>query len=352
MKTDIIYTEGQFNIRKHDGIPEEAYQFLDSISWGTEGALYEHKNTKERIKQIKKPILMGIYEGDQLRATAVFVSTTVTETHTPYNLIYIRYFASSKAIRGKGIIKRFSIKVMALIRELETEPTIYMGCVEKDNKSSYKVVQSAGYSKFGTVKTQGFSRFFPRWDQRIEQVKHKEAQNEVLDLLKQQYEHHALVQFDYLFIKDNYYVIREQGKIVAGCQYHRAHWVINNMKGVMGKIVMKVVPLIPMLNTLFNPKRFEFLAFEGVYFKPGYEAQLHTLFEGLLAKEHLKSAMFWLGETCPIRATLLKKGKLGLLHRFVKDSDIEIMTSFKNINASEIANMKSKPLYASAFDFI
>ena len=352
MKTDIIYTEGEYTIKKHQGIPKEALQFLDSISWGNEGALYEHKNTQEQINQIKKPILLGIYEGDHIRATAVFVTTTVTEDHKPYHLIYIRYFASSKEIRGKGIIKGFSVKVMELIREQETEPTIYMGCVEKDNKSSYKVVQSAGYSKLGTVKTQGFSRFFPKWDQRIEQVLHQDQKDEVLALLQKQYEHHALVQFDYLFLKDNYYIIREQGEIVAGCQYHRAHWVVNNMKGMIGKIVMKVVPVIPVLNTLFNPKRFEFLAFEGIYVNPGYEDALYTLFEGVLAKEHLKSSMFWFGNTCPIRDSILKKGQLGLIHRFVKDSDIEIMTSFKNIKASEIESMRSKPLYASAFDFI
>jgi len=352
LKTETIYNEGNFSIKKHEGIPKEAFEFLDSISWGTEGALYEHKNTEEQIKQIKKPILLGVYEGNQMRATAVFVSTTVNDNAKEYNLIYVRYFASSKEIRGRGIIKHFSIKVMELIRESETEPTIYMGCVEKDNKSSYKVVQSAGYSKLGTVKTQGFSRFFPKWDQRIEQVKHKEEQDEVLALLKKVYEHHSLVQFDNLFLKDNYYVIRKQGEIVAGCQYHRAHWVINNMKGLAGKLVINVVPVIPILNTLFNPKRFEFLAFEGIYFKPGYESTLYTLFEGLLAKEHLKSSMFWLGKTCPIRATLLKTGQLGLIHSFVKDSDIEIMTAFENINDFDIKTMTSKPLFASAFDFI
>jgi len=352
LKKEIIYTEGKYTIQKHHGIPEEALLFLESISWGNEGTLYEHKNTEEQIKQIKKPILLGIYEGNHIRATAVFVMTTVTENDKVYNLIYIRYFASSKEIRGKGIIKRFSIKVMELIRESEKEQTVYFGCIEKDNKSSYKVVQSAGYSKFGTVKTLGFSRFFPKWDNRIKQVVHKEEQDEVLALLKKQYEHHALVRFDYVFLKDNYFIIREQGEIVAGCQYHRTHWVINNMKGFMGKIVMNLVPVIPILNTLFNPKRFEFLAFEGIYFKSGYEDQLYTLFEGLLAKENLKSAMFWLGKNCPIRKNILKKGQLGLIHTFVKDSDIEIMTSFKNISDSEITNLTSKPLFASAFDFI
>ena len=124
------------------------------------------------------------------------------------------------------------------------------------------------------------------------------------------------------------------------------------MKGFTGKIVMNVVPLIPVLNKLFNPERFEFLAFEGIYFKPGYEQQLYTLFEGLLAKEKLKSSMFWLGNTCPIREKILTKGKLGMIHSFIKDSDVEIMAAYKNIGETKIENLKSKPIFASAFDYI
>ena len=46
--------------------------FLDSIAWGNEGAIYEHKNTEEHIKLIKNPVLLAIFEGEKIRATAVF----------------------------------------------------------------------------------------------------------------------------------------------------------------------------------------------------------------------------------------------------------------------------------------
>jgi hypothetical protein len=352
MKNEILFTEGNYSIQRHYGIPEEALHFLESIAWGNEGAIYEHKNTEEHIKLIKKPMLIGIYEGEQIRATAVFSMTSVTNGGEQFNCNYIRYFASSKEIRGKGIMKKFSIKVMELIRENEKEKTIYFAVIERDNKSSYKVVQSAGYSPVGTVKTLGFSRFFPRINEKITQVSSKEEKEEVLTLLEKTYESHALVQFDSIFLHNNYYVIRENGQIVAGCQYHRTHWVIINMKGLIGKIIMNVVPVIPILNKIFNPKQFEFLAFEGIYFKTGYEQQLFSLFEGLLAKEKLKSSMFWMGNTCPIRKRILTKGNLGLIHSFIKDSDVEIMASFKNMNETEIANLKSKPIFASAFDYI
>lgn len=352
MKKEILFTDGKYSIQRHEGIPKEAIRFLDSIAWGNEGAIYEHKNTEEHINLIKNPVLLGIFEDEKIRATAVFSITTVTTNSEQFNCNYIRYFASSKEIRGKGVMKKFSIKVMELIREKEKEKTIYFACIERANKSSYIVVESAGYSPLGTVKTLGFSRFFPKRNKKITQITSKVEKAEVLNLLKKTYENHALTQFDSLFIENNFFVIRENGQIIAGCQYHRAHWVINNMKGFTGKIIMNIVPLIPVLNKIFNPKRFEFLAFEGIFFKPGYEEQLHTLFEGLLAKEKLKSSMFWLGKNCPIHKKILTKGKLGMIHSFIKDSDIEIMAAYKNIDETKIENLKSKPIFASAFDYI
>jgi hypothetical protein len=352
MTKEILFSEDSYTIQKHYGIPKEAFSFLESISWGNEGAIYEHKNTEEQIKLIKNPMLIGIFEGEEIRATAIFCRTSITTNNEQINCNYIRYFASSKEIRGKGVMKKFSIKVMELIRENEKEKTIYFASIERENKSSYKVVVSAGYSPIGTVKTIGFSRFFPKKNKNISQISSQEEKEEVLDLLKKKYSQHTLVQFDALFLNNNYYVIYENNEIVAGCQYHKAHWVINNMKGITGKIIMNIVPLLPVINKLFNPKRFEFLAFEGIYFKPGYEQKLHSLFEGLLAKENLKSAMFWMGASCPIKELLIRNGKLGMIHSFIKNSDIKILASFKNINETEILNIKSKPIFASAFDYI
>ena len=352
MKKETLYTDGKYSIQRHEGIPSEAIQFLESISWGNEGAIYEHKNTEEHIKLIKNPVLLAIFEGEEIRATAVFSTTTVTTNNEQLNCNYIRYFASAKEIRGSYIILKFSIKVMELVREKEKEETIYFACIEKSNKSSYKIVERAGYNLLGKVKTIGFSRFFPQKNKQIKSITSKEEKEEVLNLLEETYENHSLTQFDSIFIKNNYFVIRENGKIIAGCQYHRTHWVIHNMKGFTGKIIMNVVPLVPILNKLFNPKKFEFLAFEGIYFKPGCERQLYNLFEGLLAKEKLKSSMFWLGNTCPILEKILAKGKLGMIHSFIKDSDVEIMASYKNVSENKIENLKSKPIFASAFDYI
>jgi hypothetical protein len=124
------------------------------------------------------------------------------------------------------------------------------------------------------------------------------------------------------------------------------------MPGLMGKVIMNVLPHVPFLNKLFNPRRHEFLAFEGIYFKSGHEEKLHLLFEHLLHREKLNTALFWMGETCPYRKRIVALGNLGLINHFVKDSGVYIMTSYRNMTDADIAKLKSAPLYASAFDYI
>ena len=352
MGKTLLLNDDNFSIWKEQGISREAIEFLDSISWGSDGAVYEHKNTPEHFKYITNPYLLSITEEGKILGTAVFCNPQVTVAGKPFNYYYTRYFASSPAIRGKGVIKRLAIEVMSSIRKGETAKTIFVGFVERGNKSSYKVSETAGYHNIGTIKTVGFSRFFPKKSTRIHKVVTESERKEIIDLLRNQYSKHALVQFDYLFMHDNYYVIRENNEIVAGCQFHKAHWVINKMPGLMGKIILNVVPRIPLLNKLFNPKKFLFLAFEGIYFKPGKEKQLHELFEGLLAQEKLKSALFWMGEKCPYRQTLTSYSHLGLINKFVKDSDVYIMASYQNMTPEEIQTTENSPLYASGFDYI
>lgn len=352
MEKTLLLNDGSFSIWKEQGIPIEAIEFLDSISWGSDGAVYEHKNTPEHFKHITNPYLVSITEEGKILGTAVFCNPQVTVAGKPFNYYYTRYFASSPAIRGRGVIKKLAAQVMSSIRDGEKLKTIFVGFIERGNKSSYKVTESAGYHTIGTIKTVGFSRFFPKKSKKIQQVITEPEKQEVIALLKKFYRQHALVQFDYLFMHNNYYVIKENNEIVAGCQFHKAHWVVNKMSGFTGKIILNVVPLIPLINKLFNPKKFEFLAFEGLYFKPGKENRLHELFEGLLAQEKLKSAMFWLDEKCPYYKALINYGKLGLINKFVKGSEVYIMASYQNMTAEEIYATENNPLYASAFDYI
>lgn len=213
-------------------------------------------------------------------------------------------------------------------------------------------MENAGYKPIGLLTVNAFSRFFPKTDKRVERIKTDDEKKEVMDLLRKQYSNHSLVHFNYIFAGDNYFVIRDKDEIVAGCQFHSGQWKINQMPGVSGKIIMNVLPHTPLINRLFNPKKFQFLAIEGIYFKEGHIHTLLQLLEGLLFQEKINAALFWFAEDCPFRAALLKTGKLGLLHSFVKNSGAKVMASYKNMSDEEIKLVEAHPQFASAFDYI
>jgi len=348
----ILLGTKKYEVKKYNGIPAEAIEFLERISWGSEGAVYVNLNMKNHIHELTNPVLIAILEEGRIQGTTAFCHTQVRVSDKSYNCFYIKYFAASKEVRGKGVAKTITQKVMESIRDEEEEKTIYFACVEKANKASYHVVKSSGYEELGTVKTIGFSRFFPKPCLEMENLTDPKEKEHILQLLTEEYKEHVLVQFDAVFHNENFYVIREGDEIVAACQYHRGHWKINQMKGLFGKFVMNFAGHLPLIGRIFNPQKFEFLAFEGIYFKPGYQKKLHQLFEGLLYKEKVHSAMIWMGASCPVRADIVNFGKLGLIHSFVKDSDVKVMASFKNLSEEEMEEVRDKPVYASAFDYV
>ena len=281
MTDKILFKEGIYHLKKYREIPKTAIEFLDSISWGNEGAVYENLKIKEHILRIFNPTLYALQDNDRIVSTAMFSNTMVSVKSKSYNCFYIKYFAASPELRGKGITTKVSKRVMELVKEEAREKSIYFASIESANKRSYNVVQNAGYREIGKIRTIGFSRFFPK-AKPIEQIRGKNEKEEILSFLKDLYKNHVLVQFNSIFLKDQYYVIREKGKIVAGCQYHRGHWKINKMKGFFTKLMMRSLAYIPLLRKVFNPKKFEFLVFEGIYVEKGKEERLFELFESLL----------------------------------------------------------------------
>lgn len=352
MNRKLLFTDPPFSIWREHGIRPEAIEFLKHVVLGSGGVVYEHKTLPMIIPHLPNPDLLYVAEHEELIATVVFCRNEVEAAGHQFNSYYARYFAAGPQIRGRGLVKKLSAKVMDLVREGEKEKTIFFGVIEETNKASYSVTASVGYRPIGRIKTIGFSRFFPKKSRRIEKLVTAEEQAAMLELLREHYRDHTLVHFDFLFINEGYFVIREKGEIVAGAQLHLGHWVIKHMPGLMGKIMIHVLPHIPILNTLFNPRKFIFASFEGIYCKPGYEDRLFELFEGLLARRKLKTAIFWMAEESPFYEKIVRHRRLGIIHNFVKNSDTIVMASFRNMSEEEERLFEELPIYASALDYL
>lgn len=352
MKKEILLCEGQYTIVRYPGLPERAVDFWKRIDWGTEGAIYQNLKVEEHIGLITNPALMTIEEDNELRATALFSNLPVRSGSETYNCQYIRYFATDPAVRGTGLMKRYASETMRLLSQGETRKTVYFALVERGNKASFRAVENAGYAHTGNIKTLGFSRFFPKRNTQLHKIQNEEEKNAVLEILAQQYAGHSLTQFTSVFLHEQYYVIKDvAGNLLAGCQFHRCAWKVNRMPGPMGKNIVKLLPHLPLLRRIFNPKKFQFLTFEGIFCKAGAEEMLNDLFEGLLANHGVHSAMFWMDERDPLIPRIKSVMRLGLFHQFVKANDVYMMQSFLGFSEEEQRHFTARPFYASAFDY-
>ena len=346
-----LYREGDVSLTSVPGFSDEVIKLLDSTTWGTADTLYEHKKTEERIRDLTDPIPIELRVGDKLAALVVLDRRPVINKGFTCNSYFFRYLASDVNFRGRKIVGKFGRICMDTIRDGERDKAIYFNCVEARNFRSFNFVKKVGYEPIARIKTCGFSRFFPRSDRRTKKLEgHQESV--MINLLKEAYSAHSLVHFSNVFKNDGYYILEENGEVIAGVQAHPATWVIKKLASKVQKILLKVVPHIPIIRRIFNPDKFEFLAFEAIFFKEGREKDILRLFESVLRVYKRKSALFWMDSSCPYFKRLIDHGHLGILQSFVKESDTWFMASFRNLSNEEEEQVKTGPAYASGFDFI
>ena len=348
---EMLYADEGYEIYRQPGITTEAINQLKQTEIGSQGPVYAHLDTEDHMLHLSNPSLFSLEKEQRLMGMAVFCNVQVWVRQNPFNCHYIRYFSASPEIRGKGLMKKFGERAMTLIREKETRKTIFYASVEKKNYSSFKTVNNAGYKPVREVDTIGFSRFFPKNNPGIKRADTPETRAKILDLLKDFYKNHSLVQFEKVFFNNDYYYLEENGQILAGCQIHRIHWKVVQMPGLAGKIIMSLVPHLPLIRRVFNPRKFDFLALEGIYFKPGGVRHLYDLLEGLLAREGLNTALFWFDTQCPIYQQFKDYGRFGFIHSFTKNAGTHLMASCKNLSPEEEKMLEESPVYVSAFDF-
>lgn len=347
----MVAAEAGLTLSKEQGIPPEVVAFLESVTWGTDGALYEHLDTADHIRRLADPYLLLLRKEGEIAMTAIFSRRIGRTGHLELPFYFVRYFAASPIIRGTGIIKRYGPAMMSGIREGETSKTVFMGIIEAGNHRSMKVATAAGQKPIATIHTVGFSRFFPKDDPRVHPIQEDEKEL-IRGLIDGQYSGHSMVHHHTLFDRTGYFVLEVDGEIVAGAQVQEGNWRMRGMPGLMGRLVMKVLPRLPLLRRIFNPNDFRFLSFEYIYLKPGHEKALYRLLEALLHRFGRNSALLWFDERAPLYHTFRKRGRLGIIDRFTRGTKVYIMASFVHLTPEEEDLVADKPWFTTGFDFM
>ena len=205
------------------------------------------------------------------------------------------------------------------------------------------------FETIASIKTTAFSRFKLTRHDHITRLREDE-ESEVWSKIQKFYADYNCLTNVQLFKHNNYFVLKDKGKIIAGIQANKVEWRIEAMPGLIGKFLVKTLPYLPFIRRIINPKKYQFLSTDGLFWEAGYEDQIRTLLEGVLFEKNCYSMLLWTDANDTKINTALKHSKLGILQKLKTDNAVNLVAKFNNVSEIDVAAMKNKTHYISGFD--
>ena len=346
VKKSIIFREGDITISVDKSIDDSIVDLLKATIYGTSGPKYQHTGQEIKLQNLKNPLFFNLRNQDETIGFYCLCEREIRVNLENYLGYYGRYLAVDEIYQGKGYGKLLKKIAVEYVEANSISPSILYSYIEENNTRSLNVSQKLGFISITTLCTIIFSRLYPKADDRITRIEENELP-ELLQKLESQNAHIIFRTFENINYQNNYFVLKESGKIVAGLQANPTRWKIIEMEGIRGEILLKVLPHIPILKKLINPEKYDFLAVEGIFIALDSEDYLYSLLEGVLHHFSMTSALIDLDSKSSILKLFKERGNLGLLNTVKNDVKTHVMTKSFNCKTP----IPHGEAYVSSFDF-
>lgn len=335
---------------------EQVVDLLTNNRIGTPGKsmVYEHRNVQNKLHDIPGPVFANLSIRNNLLGTVCFSKREVFIKGESRLAHYVRYFSFNEKFRSGNTERQNKKRKNSIIRNeimrlldgeglKEEGDILFYAYVDSDNIRSSRLIHEFGFTTASKFSSLLFSRLFPKSYEKVEKATKQEVPK-IKDILKSYYNDHQFVSLENLFIYNDYYFIRAEGKIVAGAQANPELWQIIEIPGLKGWLLMNLIPYIPILNRFFKPE-FRFISIDGIYCKEGWEKELEKLFSFLLYKYKVNTAIIS-ADTKSRLYSILKGIRLGTTNAFQGEIPFDVVIKSK----SKRYLHKDLPFYISSLD--
>ena len=348
--TDILYHDPQRHllVQASTECTPQMVSFLENTVWGTRGVLYTKHNLAAHLQGLPAPRYFSLMEAGRLTAVGICLQKTVQVGQRQYKAIYPAALAVEPARRSQGYGRLMLDAARPHVLDMLGPLGLIYGFVEAGNIRSLGLFNQVSPLILGQFHTQLFCRFFPMDDRRLQPAQEPERES-LLAGLYDLYADHALLDFADSFRLDQYFVLREEGEVVAGVQIEVWEWSIVNLPGPWGFLLTKVLPRIPYVKRWFNAKQLHFLRLGNLYARPGREAEVFPMVEALLARHRVHFAMAYVDRRSPFYQRLAGAGEFGFFSRNLAFS-AHVMAECVGLSDEEIADLTHRPLFISPLD--
>lgn len=142
---EVLYKKNGYTITVGEKPNANAIELLHTTLWGTNGPIFEHLDTHERIIHISGSLAFSLEKNGKTISTCTVLERNITVEGKEYKTWYGRYFAVDKDYQGKMFgnillkgMKNYSQKISNL-------PTIFYAYVDQTNPRSRKLLLHTGF---------------------------------------------------------------------------------------------------------------------------------------------------------------------------------------------------------------
>ncbi len=372
-KSRTLLTYHSLTIEVETSPGDELMEHMHQTVMGQPGGVqYHHTDLEQKMNSGDENYFMYLRKSGKMLGTVGFCSKPTETAGIAHDSWLIRYFSIKAPIRGvpkkrktkadlkdenkrTTVLGRFIQPIFAdpaQLREGETrsdQPAIIFAIIDQTNLRSMNFSAQMGLETVGSMAGFTFSRFRPRRSNRIETVE----QNQRADILKQigeYYKDYTLFYSDSIFNNNDYYVIKEEGRMVAGVQIYPVTWKIVDLGNKLTNRAAGLLGRIPSLKKRINKDELSFLAFDAIYCEPGCEKQLYELMEGVLERTKHNIAMMMMDLESDLYGLFRKNKKLGIMHKIQGNSYADIRVRFIHMPDVVKKQFFDRPTYIPTYD--
>ncbi|SDK18664.1 hypothetical protein SAMN05421823_10292 [Catalinimonas alkaloidigena] len=344
-----IYQEKSVRITVNRQASAAWTHLVEQIVYGTSGPRYQHLNNQSKLDKLAGSYFFTLYYRDEAVGTYCVApqrtGTPVGEVQSFYGrLLSIR---PPYGDRGwGGLMKQEAVRFLTA---QTAESHLFYSHVEYANRRSVRLSRKLHFQSLALLEALLFSRVSPRKNRRFGRLTDAERPT-MFARLQEQYRPYTLVHLDHFYDEQNYFVLREHGQVVAGLQVFPVAWHIAELPGMGGAVLKHILPRLPVVHRLFDPRQHQFVVVEAAYVQPGREPELLTLLESILAQFEVTSALWVLDLDDPLHRALHRKGNWGPMRALTDRIFSYVMFEGHGVGVQDI-KPGHVPVYVSAFDF-
>lgn len=352
---------------------EELLDHMHQTVMGQPGGLqYHHTDLEDRMKSGMEDYFMYLRKSGKMLGSVGFCRKHSVTAGVSHDSWLIRYFSIKAPIKGiprkkltkadvkdenkrTTVLGRFIQPIFAdpsQLREGETgtdQAAIIFAIIDQTNLRSMNFSAQMGLETVGTIAGFSFSRLQARKSDRIHQVEDDEKES-ILKQIREYYKDYTLFFSDSIFKNNDYYMIKEGERMVAGVQVYPVQWEILDFGSKAANRAMNILTRIPWVRKRISRDKISFLAMDAIYCETGYETALYELMEGVLEHTGHYIAMLMLDQKSDLYGIFRDRGKLGLVHKIMGTFHADIRVRFIHMPEKVRKRFFNSPIYIPTYD--